>query len=320
MVVFSLAGVACAATTSLTVLVAFRFVQGTGAAAGTVIARAMVRDTHEGSAAARLFATMMAVLAIAPMVAPLIGGILLTHLGWRAIFTTLAVFGVGLTSMTVLSLEETLPERKPFSFAAIAPGFARFVRTKEAPRPALVIALGFAAQFAFISGSPFVLIGGYQVKPAHYGFYFGATALALMAGSATGARLLKGGTPRRVVRIGGAVLLGAALLLLALVHAPWSGVLGLMAPVLGCFFGLGLVGPSAAAMAMDPVPDIAGTASAIIGFLQMTAGSLSGYVVAKVGGESPQALGWQMALLAAASAMVIFLGLTPRRAGQAAAA
>ncbi|WP_394828368.1 multidrug effflux MFS transporter [Pendulispora albinea] len=310
--VFSLAGLACAITTNLSVLIALRFVQGTGAASGTVIARAMVRDTHAGSEAARLFATMTAVLCLAPMLAPIVGGFLLVHLGWRAIFTTLGLCGIALGVMTALSLEETLAERRPLALGAIASSVGRFFRTRGTRGPSAVIALSFAAQFAFISGSPFVLIDGYKVEPSHYGFYFGATALALMAGSAAGGRLLKTGRPtRRVVTLGGLTLFVAALALAALVQVPAAGVLGLMVPVVGCFVGIGLVVPSSAAMAMEPVPEIAGTASALIGFLQMVAGSVSGYVIAKIGGSNPRTLGLQVAILALACAAMVF---RPRRA------
>ncbi|HWL87609.1 MAG TPA: MFS transporter, partial [Polyangiaceae bacterium] len=105
--VYTVASLACAVTGNLWLLVTMRFVQGTGAAAGAVIGRAMVRDTHTGAEAARLLATMIAVLAIAPMVAPLVGGVLLEHLGWRAIFATLCLCGVALSAMAASSLEET---------------------------------------------------------------------------------------------------------------------------------------------------------------------------------------------------------------------
>jgi len=309
--VYTVASLACAVTGNLWLLVTMRFVQGTGAAAGAVIGRAMVRDTHTGAEAARLLATMIAVLAIAPMVAPLVGGVLLEHLGWRAIFATLCLCGVALSAMAASSLEETLGERRALSLRAIASGFALFFGAKETRIPTLLVALSFAGQFAFISGSPFVIIQGYGVQPAHYGFYFGATALALMVGSASGGRLLKRGrSPQSVVRIGGAALMVAAVSLVALVHLPGTGVFGLIGPMILCFVGIGLVGPSATAIALDPVPEIAGSASAIIGGVQMIAGSLSGYVVAKIGGASPTALGWQVAIMAISCAM---LAIMPRR-------
>ncbi|WP_394840858.1 multidrug effflux MFS transporter [Pendulispora brunnea] len=307
LVVFSLAGFACAASTSLRLLIAWRFVQGLGAASGTVVAQAMVRDTHTEAGAARVFARMIAILALAPTLAPLVGGQLLAYAGWRAIFVTLGLCGAVLAALSALTLNETLEARHPPSLGGMATGMLQFVRTPATRLPACIVALSFACQFAFISASPFVLLEGYRVHPSHFAIYFGATAVALMLGSAWGARLLgKGLAPRHVVAFGAYALLGGGLLALALVHAPATGALGLVLPMLACFFGLGLMSPSATAMAMAPVPAIAGTASAILGLLEMSAGSLSGYLNAKIGGADARILALQIACLAVACTAITF--------------
>ncbi len=316
--IYTVAGLACTVTPGLWFLVSMRFVQGTGAAAGTVIARAMVRDTHAGSEAARMMATMVAVLALAPMLAPLVGAFLLEHLGWRAIFGCLFVCGLVWSAMTAASLDETLGARKPLTFVDLRIGVVQFFRAKGTRIPALLVALSFGAQFAFISGSPFVLIQGYGMQPSRFGFYFASAAIALMGGSASGARLLKRGrTPVQVLRLGSLAQMTAAAAMVLLVRWPETGVMGPMGPMLLSFVGIGFVSPNAMAIAMEPVPEIAGTASAILGALQMTAGALSGYVVASIGGASPVALAWQVAILSSACALLGPLGLgalKPRRA------
>ncbi|WP_394834950.1 multidrug effflux MFS transporter [Pendulispora rubella] len=302
---FACAGFACAVSTGLSVLTGLRFVQGVGAASGTVVAQAMVRDAYSEAESARVFATLIAVLALAPMVAPLIGAWLLVHVGWRAIFATLGVCGVVLVAMTALTLGETLAKRQPSSPGAMVAAFARFFRTTGTRLPASVVALSFASQFAFISASPFLLLEGYGIEPSHFGFYFGATAMALMFGSVSGERLLaRGLSPQRVVRLGAAVLLAGGVLVAILVHVPRFGVFALLGPMLVCFLGIGLVGPSATALAMGPVPEIAGTAAATLGFLEMTAGSLSGYLVTKLGIDV-RAFGLTIAGLAFACACVV---------------
>jgi MFS transporter, DHA1 family, multidrug resistance protein len=311
LVLYTLAGLACTAATGITMLLACRFAQGLAAAAGPVIARAMVRDTHDARSAARVLSTMVAVLAIAPMVAPLIGGFILAHVGWRAIFGALAACGLVFAAMAAVTLPETLEaaRRAPLSARAIAGGFASFVRAPGTLLPTLTVCAAFAGQFAFISDSPFVLIEHYGVSPDRYGLYFGATALALMAGAALSSRLLhRGRTPRALLVLGAATLAAGSLAVAAGVRVPALGVAGFIAPMIVFFVGLGLVGPSAVAIAMDPVPAIAGTASSVIGFLQMSAGALSGYLTTRVGGNDPRTLGTivaAMGLLGAALAYAV---------------
>src|SRR4051794_26238585 len=124
LVLYSAAGVACALATGIDMLLVCRFAQGLAAGAAPTIARAMVRDTHDARNAAHVLSTMVAVLAAAPMVAPLVGGFVLLHLGWRAIFATLALCGVAFTALSSLTLPETLlPERRAhLSARAIAAG------------------------------------------------------------------------------------------------------------------------------------------------------------------------------------------------------
>ena len=305
--VFTGAGVACAAAPSIAILLAARVVQGFGSAAAPVISRAMVRDTHPAASAARTLSTIMAVLAVAPMLAPALGGVLLTHLGWEAIFATLVAIGVAFSALAVFTLPETLaPERRvPLSFAATLAGYARFFRTPGTRIPTLLVCLSFAGQFAFIAASPVVLIDGFGVAPDHFGFYFGAAALALMLGSITGRRRLAGQPPARVLASGALLLCVAGLLAAIGVHWPETGRLGLVAPVVIYFLGVGLTSPSATAIAMHPVPEIAGAASAMIGALTMLSGAVSGFVTTLIGGSDPRTLGLVMGGAGLAAAAVV---------------
>jgi DHA1 family bicyclomycin/chloramphenicol resistance-like MFS transporter len=288
---FTVAGAACALSRSMPVLLACRLVQGAGAASGAVIGRAMVRDTQDPAGAARLLSVMMAVLALAPMLAPVAGAWVLTHLGWRAIYATLGGCGVVFIVLALTTLPETLPleRRQPFSARAVANGFGRFFGAPGTLAPTFLVCASFAGQFAFISGSPFVLIDGYGVSPARYALYFAASAGALMIGSAVGGRqLARGAAPRRLLAVGATLLAAGGVALAVGVRVAGAGVFGFMAPVLVYFVGIGLTGPSATAVAMDPVPDVAGTASSAIGCMQMVAGAGSGYLTTRVGGADPR--------------------------------
>src|SRR5262249_3041583 len=159
---------------SIELLIGFRIVQGVGAAAAPVVARTMVRDTQPAAQAARLLSIMLAALAVAPMIAPVIGGALIGWFGWRAIFVALAVVGVAMLASAELTLEDTLPveRRSAVSPRGFVGGFARFFRTRGTRLPTLVACATFGGQFAYIADSPFVLMEGYQVPTHRYGFYF----------------------------------------------------------------------------------------------------------------------------------------------------
>ena len=307
LVLFTVAGGGCALSPSMGLLLASRLVQGLGAAAAPVVARAMVRDTQPAASAARMLSTIMAVLAVAPMLAPLVGAWLLDRLGWHAIFGALSTIGVGFTAMSAFTLPETLPpeRRAALDPRAIASGFARFFRTRGTVLPTAFVCLSFAGQFAFISDSPFVLIDGFHVPSGQYGFYFGATALALMGGATLGGRLLRRVPPSRVLAFGAITLCAGGLLVSAGVRAQSLGPLGLVAPMIVYFVGIGLTGPSATAIAMDPVPEIAGTASAMIGFLQMLSGAVSGAATTSLGGSDPRVLGQVLAAVGAVAVALL---------------
>jgi DHA1 family bicyclomycin/chloramphenicol resistance-like MFS transporter len=305
--VYTLAGIACAAAPSIELLLAARIVQGVGSSASPVIARAMVRDTQPAAGAARMLSTIMAVLAIAPMLAPLAGGFLLAHLAWQAIFATLALIGFVLAVVAGLTLPETLPaeRRAALSVRAIAAGFAKFFGTPGTRAPTLLVCLSFAGQFAFIADSPFVLIDRFGVSPDAFGLYFAATAFALMLASVTGRRWLVRDAPARVLATGALTLCAGGLLVAVGVRVSALGRLGLVAPVVVYFFGVGLTSPSATAIAMHPVPEIAGTASAIIGALTMVSGAASGYFTTHVGGSDPRTLGLVMGTVGCLAALVM---------------
>lgn len=291
---YAAGGVCAALSPTIALLCAMRVVQGFGAAGGPVIGRAMIRDTQPTTEAARLLATLMSALAIAPMVAPSIGGALLVASGWRAIFAVLAIFGALLVALAWGTLAETLPAERRVAFApaALARNLWRVVRTPGIPAPIGVVCLLFGGQFAFISDSPFVFMEHHGASPTRYAIYFGLTALSLMAGAALGGRLLRRRGPREVVRIGATLLLagGVATALLPWL-APGAGAVALLAPAALYFHGVGMTGPSATALALEPVPWAAGTASALLGALQMLSGAISGALATRLAGSDPATLG-----------------------------
>lgn len=315
LVVFVIGGIGCALSPTIEVLIACRVLQGAGAAAGPVVARAMVRDTQPAAQAAGILSTMLAALAIAPMVAPMIGGQLMRVLDWRAIFAALAVAGVAMLTLARTTLSETLPveRRTTASLRGLFKSYRRFFATPGTRLPMLVFCATFAGQFAYIADSPFVLLEGFHVSNTAYAFYFASTAFALMLGSMTGGKMLRAGrSPRAMVVIGGAILAfgGASL---ALSTSLELGIAGFMVPIAIYFFGAGIVAPSATALTMEPVPEIAGTASATIGCLVMVSGALSGYLTTRIGGSDPAVFSKVIVVMSAIAFSLALLSARRRR-------
>jgi DHA1 family bicyclomycin/chloramphenicol resistance-like MFS transporter len=304
---FTVAGVACAVSPTIEVLLACRALQGAGAAAGPVVARAMVRDTQPAGQAARLLSTMLAALAVAPMIAPVIGGALLGAFGWRAIFATLALCGAAMIVLAHVSLDETHPpeRRAPASVAGLVRNFRRFFATPGTRLPLLVACASFGGQFAYIAVSPFVLLEGYKVSTGVYALYFAVTAFALMLGSLAGARLLRAGhSPRAMLLLGTGLLLTGGVLVVIGTRVGGLGIAGFIGPMLVYFFGVGLTSPNATALAMEPVPQIAGTASAAIGVVTMVVGAISGFETTRIGGSSPATFSIVVLVMAALAAVL----------------
>jgi DHA1 family bicyclomycin/chloramphenicol resistance-like MFS transporter len=268
--VCALAGLACAFAPSIGFLVAARFVQGFSGAAGMVLSRAVVSDRASGTAAARLFGLMMLIQGVAPVIAPLLGGSLVGAVGWRGVFGILAGLSALMLVGVLALVPETLPrERRRAGGIAATLRDARTVLTNRRYlgwTGALV--LSFAAMFAYISASPFVLQNMLGLSVGAYSVAFAANALGLSVVSALSAKLVERVAPRRLLTVGVVALATVSVLLLAdvvLLGLPrWPTLVLLFLAV----SSLGLVLGNATGLATDEVAHAAGTGSAVMGALQ----------------------------------------------------
>jgi DHA1 family bicyclomycin/chloramphenicol resistance-like MFS transporter len=290
--VFVAASAGCALAPSIEWLTALRFLQAAAACAGMVVARAVVRDLFPPAEASAMMARLMLVTGVAPMLAPLFGGWLLLVADWQAIFWTLA----GLGALALLASATHLPETGGRGANSLRPGavLAAYVAIGREPRfwrPAVAGASAIGGMFAYIAASPFVLIEGFGVAPANFGWFFGANAAALVAGAQLGPRLARRHGPAAVLRGATAALaaIATALLAASLAGAGLWPVAGLLCLYLGA---LGLVLPNSAALAMAPFGQAAGSASALLGLIQF---GLGGFIAAGLGAVGATAA-WPMAL------------------------
>src|SRR5437763_10722880 len=200
----TLASLLCVVAPSVFVLVALRFVQGCAGAAGIVIARAIVRDLYSGVAAARFFSLLMLVNGLAPILAPIFGGLLLRFTSWRGVFIVLAIIGTLLLLAAATGLGETLPPERRQSGGVLATitTFRQLLANRSFMGYALSCGLAFAAMFAYIAGSPFVLQEIYGLSPQLFSVIFGTNALGLETASQLNGRLVGRWPPVRLLVAG----------------------------------------------------------------------------------------------------------------------
>jgi MFS transporter, DHA1 family, multidrug resistance protein len=306
LVVFTAASLVCAVAPNAGLLLAARLVQGLAGAAGIVIARAVVRDLFSGDEAARFFATLMLVMGVAPILAPLAGAEVLKWTSWRGVFVVLACFGALLVPSVLVGLPETLKaqSRRSGGVMETARMFADLLRHRALVGLSLTSGLVSGAMFAYIAGATFVLQQVYGLSPQQFGLVFGSNALGIIVASQVGARLLGRLTPRFLLWAGVVqATTGAALLLAAA-----AGGLPLAAVLVALFVvisSIGLVQPNATALALEDHASAAGSAAALLGVSQLAIGALLAPIVGIFGGST-----LSLAVVMAASAFAALLTLS----------
>ncbi len=313
-VVFALASLACALAPSAYALAALRLVQGFGGAAGIVIARAVVRDLFSGVALAKFFSLLMLVNGVVPVLAPVLGGQLLRVTSWRGVFVTLCAIGAALLVAALLALPETLPpeQRRPGSLPQTLRTFGGLLRDRMFIGFALSAALAFAAMFAYISGSSFVLQDVHHLSPQMFSVVFGVNSIGIVAMGQINGLLVGKVDSRRLLAIGlscnalGGISVAASTVL-------GLGLFALLPALFVTVASIGLVFPNATALALSGHRETAGSASALLGVLQFMIGGLVSPLVGIAGSDTAVPMGLVMGALSA-SAVVVFAVMT-RRSG-----
>jgi DHA1 family bicyclomycin/chloramphenicol resistance-like MFS transporter len=272
---FALASVGCALAPDVQTLVVLRFIQGLGACAGMVIPRAVVRDLHTGTDAARLMSLLMLVFSVSPILAPLAGSLLIESLGWRSVFWAVTVAGVAGLVLLASSLPETRPpeQRVDSSVGSAIAAYGVLLRDRRFMGLVFTGAFGISGFFVYLANSSFVLIDHYGLSPRQYSIAFAVNAASFIGVSQFTGKLAGrfGMVPVVQVAVTGHVAMMVLLLICNLLGLDqlWL-MIGLL--LVGNGF-LGLVIPTTAVLALDDHGDIAGTASALMGTLQFVTGA-----------------------------------------------
>jgi MFS transporter, DHA1 family, multidrug resistance protein len=314
LIVFAVATLACALAPTIETLIAARLVQALGSSGAIVLARAVVRDLYEGSRAGRELSVMATIMGLAPVLGPVIGGVLQIAFGWRSNF----VFILGAGLIAFVAVWRLLPETrrdtstKPLALRDVWASY-RAVAGHPGLRAHLgIITASFTGLFVFISGAPFVLQNLFHLSPFGFGIAFAIASSGYIVGTFIATQI--------VVRIGidrtlGWGTLGLCAGGLAMVVATWLApgeVAGIVLPMTLYLIGLGLTQPQALAGALQPFPQRAGAASSLVGFVQQSTAALAGAAVGHALGETA----WPLAIgvaLAGCLTLAIWAATRPAR-------
>ncbi|KQM99382.1 multidrug effflux MFS transporter [Sphingomonas sp. Leaf25] len=283
LVLFVIGGFAATIASSMPLLLAARLVQGAGAGAGMTIAMAIVRDLFKGRAAQTRLAVITIVANVAPILAPAIGAGLMIPIGWRGIYGVTALCGLLLLLVVSLSLAETLRPttgKLPPLVRKLMADYRTVLSHRGVVSHIVLNALGFGWMFAYVSGSSLLFMDVLGLSGGYYAGAFACTGAGIVIGAILNGRLATIGVRSQALLEAGviaATLAGLALTVLAVTdRISVLGVLPLLVIVTGAF---GMVAPSAAHGALEPVPDQAGVAGGVLTSLQMLSGALASSLV-----------------------------------------
>jgi DHA1 family bicyclomycin/chloramphenicol resistance-like MFS transporter len=303
--IFCVGTLATFAAPTIDALIAARAVQGAGAAGALVLVRAIVRDLYEGPRAGRELSLMGSIMGVAPIVAPVVGGVTQTALGWRFGFLLIFVAGIAAIVAVWRLLPETgrSEEARGLSMSALLRSYVAIMGNRSFLAHLAIATTTYAGLFAYISGSPFVLQGLYGLSPLGFGLFYGVTSFGFIIGTLIASHLVIRRGFDGTIGLGAVALaVGGLLLTLSTAMAPGMAV-AVAAPMMVYCAGIGLALPLSLAGALQPFPDRAGAASSLVGSVQQVVGASVGAVV----GHALGATAWPMVIGIAATGFLTLL-------------
>ncbi len=310
LVVYLVTSLGCAYAPTADALIGLRFLQALGSCAGLVASRALVRDIFPVNENAKIFSLLMLVLAISPIVAPTLGGYMTALFGWQSIFFILT----GLAAITLVLVYFKLPEGRPPNFSLsllprpIINGFLEVAKVPQFYTYAFAGAIASSGLYAYIAGSPFVFMDLYRVSEKQYGWIFAFIAMGLIGASQANTILLKKYSSEQIIRV---TLFCQALTGIALVLGTWFHLLGLFSTIFLIWIFLSTQGfafPNSSALCLAPFSENAGTASALMGALQLGFGAISTALVSIFNNGTPMPMAVVMCVCAVSSVVILLAG------------
>lgn len=292
LVAYAIASVACIFAPNIYIFILLRFVQGFAASGGLVISRAIVRDVSSGAELTRLFALLMVVNNLVPLLAPSVGSGVLLFADWRGIFLVLTVLGIVLLLISAFRLKESLPPEKrvPSNLKSTFSNFAGILKNRQFTGYALAQGFLIGGVFAYVSGTPFIYQNIYGVSPQVFSLLFGMNGIGLIIGSYAVGRFSHVWSEKRFLETAlyGATAAGAVLLAVVLLDGPlWAVVI----PIFFFVMSIGVVGTAAFTLAMESQGHVAGSASALLGLLPFVLGAATAPLVGIAGENTAVPMG-----------------------------
>jgi len=303
-ILFIIACLGCSQADTVSELLLFRFLQGIGACVGPTLARTVARDIYGPTEVARALSLIAMLMTLAPAVAPTLGGVMLLVLPWPSIFVFLACYG----AVTVLLIQRLLPESLPQVQSLrpwnIARNYGELFVDPFFLSVTTASGLVYAGLIAYLSSSSFIYINMLGVPVEYFGLLFLSSVVGYMLGSALSARLSRHYDSEQIMRSGVIMGMGASSIVLAAVYLLPHSVVAIMLPMSLYSVAMGLVLPHAMAIALRPFAHIAGTASSLLGFIQMSLSALASALVGMALKTTALPMAWVLVLISLAALML----------------
>jgi DHA1 family bicyclomycin/chloramphenicol resistance-like MFS transporter len=312
---YIIATIICMQARDINTLIVLRFIQAVGSCAAQVAAMAMVRDLFGPKESAKVFSLLLLVLGASPMIAPTAGGYIVVNFGWRTIFLVLTILGILITALSIFLLPESHAPDKTFSLKPrpIINNFISVFREPQFLVFVLVESLAFAGLLAYVSGSPIVFMNIFHVDKKTYGWIFAFLSVAFIGLSQFNSLLLKKYSSEQIIWV---ALTGQVLVAAIFLAGNIAGWYGLPQTILFIFLFLGCLGftnPNAAALSLAPFSRNAGTASALLGALQMGIGALASMGIGAFSSTSATPM---IAIMASTSIAALVILIIGKRSGK----
>lgn len=293
LVLFIIGSAGCALSGNVLAMIVWRMVQALGACASVALSRAMVRDLYQGIRAAQMLSTLITVMAIAPLVGPVVGGQIVVLAGWRAIFWMLVCIGL-VTLIALYTIPETLPaERRNHESLGLA--LQRYVELLRHQRLLGYAASGgflYAGMFAYIAGTPFAYIDYYHVPAQLYGLLFGLGIIGIMIANILNSRLVMRHGYDRMLLVGTGIAALSAMATAVATGTGWGGLWGLVVPLFLFVSSTGFIVANSITGALADYPERSGAVSALIGAIQYGSGIVGSGLVGLFANGTPWPMGW----------------------------
>ena len=308
--IYLLASIGCAMATSVDSLIIFRLLQALGGCAGMVAARAIVRDLFEVKENAKIFSMLMLVVAVSPIIAPTLGGYVTSLFGWRYVFAILIVIDVGIIAGVYFLLPESKKPDLDFSLkaGAIIKNFAGIIKHPQFYTYALTGAIAYAGLYAYISGSPYVFMEIFRVNERQYGWIFSVIAMGVIGSAQLNNIALRSYSSEQVIKIATFCQGIIGIMLAVMSYFGWVELYSTIFLIFLFLCGQGFIFPNASALCLAPFPHTAGSASALMGAIQMGIGAGISALVSILQNGTAMPMTGVMACCSVTAFLVFFFG------------